>query len=422
VKILVYPHDLGLGGSQLNAIEIAAAVRDLGHTVAIFGRPGALLSRIEQLGLEFIEAPVPGRRPSLRVVRALVDLIDERGFEVLHGYEWPPTLEAVLASRRRRSVTAVSTVMSMAVAPFVPYSIPLLVGTAEIADAERSSGRSQAEVLEPPVDLRFNDSAIDVGEGAFRRRYGLDGSRLTVVSVTRFAHELKLEGTLAAIDAMAKVNESVPARLVLVGDGPARDEVERRAGAVNDRLGEGTVIITGQLEDPRPAYAAADVALGMGGSALRALAFRKPLVVQGEGGFWSLLTPETVDQFLWTGWYGVAESPEVGSATLADILVGILPDEARRAELGDFGRHLVEQRFSITQAGESQLAQYRTALGSPASRRDVIGGDLVALLRYGRYYAAKRIRRARGLERSDDFNSRPVRQAGRPILRPNGER
>ncbi|MDF2491460.1 MAG: glycosyltransferase, partial [Microbacterium sp.] len=70
-----------------------------------------------------------------------------------------------------------------------------------------------------------------------------------------------------------------------MGDGPARAEIEQRAAAVNAECGEGTVVVTGNLDDPRPAYAAADIALGMGGSALRALAYGAPLIVQGEHGF-----------------------------------------------------------------------------------------------------------------------------------------
>ncbi len=413
MRVVVYPHDLGLGGSQLNAIEIAAAVAALGHEVVVFGRPGALVSRIAQLGIEFIEAPRPGRRPSPTVVRALDRLVRERDVDVLHGYEWPPALEARMAVRRHPSAVAVATVMSMAVAPFIPRAMPLLVGTEEIAEAEREKGRFRVGLLEPPVDLAFNDSRIDVGQAGFRRRFRLDRSRYTVTSVTRFAHELKLEGTLAAIDAVAAVNSSLPVRLVLVGDGPARQLVEARAKAANDRVGPGTIVLTGQLDDPRAAYAIADLALGMGGSALRALAFRRALVVQGEGGFWQLLTSESVGRFLETGWYGIADEPLEGASALERILREILPDGDRRAELGALGRALVEDRFSLERAAGIQLDQYSAALGNPAGRWESGGADAAALLRYGVYYARKRVSRARGTERSDDFNARPVRATNR---------
>ena len=40
LKVLVYPHDMAMGGSQLNAIELAAAVGELGHSVAVVGDDG----------------------------------------------------------------------------------------------------------------------------------------------------------------------------------------------------------------------------------------------------------------------------------------------------------------------------------------------------------------------------------------------
>ena len=93
----------------------------------------------------------------------------------------------------------------------------------------------------------------------------------------------------------------VKVQLVVVGDGPARPAVEEAAAAANARAGRRVVVLAGEMVDPRPAYAAADVVLGMGGSALRGMAFGKPLVVAGVGGFWKLLTPDSAPLFLGAG-------------------------------------------------------------------------------------------------------------------------
>ncbi|KQM81438.1 glycosyltransferase family 4 protein [Agromyces sp. Leaf222] len=413
MRIVVYPHDLGIGGSQLNAIELAAAVRALGHEVLVFGRPGALVARIEACGLEFVEAPAPGKRPSPSVARALAHLVRDRGIDLVHGYEWPPILEGVLSMTMGREAAVVGTVMSMSVPTFIPRSIELVVGTEEIGAAERTAGRRRVHVLEPPVDLGHNEIASDPGVEAFRARFGLDGSRLVVVSVARFAHELKLEGTLTAIRSVGEVGrdssegELSPVSLVLVGDGPARAEIEAAASEANARHGDGTVVITGQLDDPRPAYAAADVALGMGGSALRALAYGKPLIVQGERGFWRTLTPESLAGFLWTGWYGIGDGAEGGGGAFRDALRPLLADPARRRELGEFGLRTVRERFSLERAAGLQLEVYLQALEGRGSGSAVLS-ESVALARYARYYGEKRALRALGRERLDDFNSRPV--------------
>jgi glycosyltransferase involved in cell wall biosynthesis len=408
MRIVVYPHVLELGGSQLNAIELAAGVRDLGHDVVVFGQPGPLRSRIDAMGLEFVTAPRPRGRPSPWVMKAMGDLIARRRVDVVHGYEWTTALEAYWGAQVRFGVPAVATVMSMAVAPFIPHDLSLVVGTEQIADHERGLGRPDVHVIEPPVDLAHNaPGAVDAD--AFRRAHRLDPDALTVVCVTRLAAELKLEGLLAAIDAAADLAPEAPVQLVVVGDGPVRAQVEAHAARANARAGRRAVVLTGSLDDPRPAYAAADVCLGMGGSALRALAFARPLVVQGEHGFWELLTPGTFERFAWTGWYGVGDGAAHGSARLAAILRDLAGDPGRRTWLGAYGLKLVQDRFSLARAAGRQLEIYeRAGTGVPRDRRQRITVAAPSAAGITAYRTRRRVDDLLGRASTDDFNSRPV--------------
>ena len=348
MRVLIYPHDLAIGGSQLNAIELASALYERGHEMVIFGKPGPLIERIRDFGMEFVERPISRRRPSPAVVGALAKLVDDRSIDVIHGYEWPPVLEAAIAATRAgRPVVPVGTVGSMAVAPFIPRSVDLVVGTEQIAKAERRNGRARVTVIEPYVDLRRNHKGVVRDLVDVPARFGISGDRLIVVCVSRLAHQLKLEGLLTAIEVVGELSAHIPVSLLIVGDGPARIEVEAAARHTNSRRGEGTVILAGELADPRPAYAVADVALGMGGSALRAMAFAAPLVVQGENGFWELLSPESVDRFKWTGWYGWGDSPEGGAELLRSILSTVLLNGELRKELGEFALNTVSERYGL---------------------------------------------------------------------------
>ncbi|WP_144658828.1 glycosyltransferase [Paenarthrobacter nicotinovorans] len=409
MRILVYPHDLRMGGSQLNAIELGAAVKQLGHEVILFGQPGPLVEKATGLGLEFIAAPAPGKRPSPSVISALVRIVRERRINIVHGYEWPPALECLAAARIVRGTTAAATVMSMAVAPFIPTSMPLMVGTEQIRHAESSSGRSNVHLLEPPVDLRTNSLDADLDLGPFRARWGLDQHHFTVVCVSRLAQELKLEGILSAIDAVSQLAGDRAVRLVITGTGPAEATIKAHARSVNEARGEGTVVLTGELADPRPAYAVADAVLGMGGSALRGLSFGKPLVVQGERGFWELLTPDSLQLFLWQGWYGSGPgSAGPGNAGLVSILGKLVQDEALRIALGAYGRSVVENRFSLSAAALRQTELYQQFLSDTAAQRPHLLAEASAARRYGSYVVRRRYLRLRGKQPSEDFNARPV--------------
>ena len=408
MKVLVYPHDLSIGGSQLNAIEIAAKVASLGHQTVIFGQPGPLTSRISELGLEFLPAPPVRRRPSAAVVSEMCRIADARGIDIVHGYEWPPALEAFLTSRKRPGLVAVATVMSMAVAPFLPRSMPVLVGTEQICASVRQAGRSRSTTLEPPIDMQENAPRPPKQSSAFRAEYGIPPDGMIVVAVSRLAREMKLEGLLTAVEAVSQLPPEHRVTLIIAGDGPARAEVAARAEAVNAKAGRTVALLTGELADPRPAYACADVILGMGGSALKGLAFAKPVIVQGERGFWRLVDDESIPQFLWTGWYGVGSDPGSGVESLLQELTPLICDSALRLRLGRLGRQLVERRFSLDAAATSQIAVYEAALNLPASpvadRLDFVS----AAAKFLRYRVGRKINKAAGRASVDDFNSRPV--------------
>lgn len=410
MRILVYPHDLGIGGSQINAIELAERVQRLGHEVIVFGTPGPLVERIRDLGLEFIPAKEPRRRPDLSIVRQLAGLARERDIQILHGYEWPPALECFLAARASPDTFAVATVMSMAVAPFIPRTVPLVVGTRQIEAAERLAGRDRVHTIEPPVDLAANNSSIEVGADRFGQEWNLDSSAVNVVAVTRLAHEMKLEGLLAAIRGVIALDDEFYVDLLVVGDGPARSEVEQAARAANKRLGREAVRLTGELVDPRPAYAISDIQIAMGSSALRSIAFGKPTLVQGERGFWRMIDENSLDYFLWAGMYGVGESGETGTSNFLSEIRPAVNDVDLRLRLGRFGQEVAATHFSLDVAAAVQADIYLRAQNYPseASLRQTSR----CVIDFGLYKTDRLSQRILGRAPRDDFNSKPVVATG----------
>ena len=408
MKILVYPHTMELGGSQLNAIQLAAAVRDRGHEVIVLSEPGLLVERVRAMNLEHIEVPAHRRRPSLGIMGTLARLVRDWGVDVVHGYEWPPILEAFYGLRCRRGIPVVGTIMSMSVAPFVPRTVPLIVGTERIREAALKAGHRRVTLLEPPVDTEADHPSVKGGE--FRAQHGIGAGEVVAMMVCRLVPDLKLEGLLAACDATGELARAgYPLRLVIVGDGPARNAVAERAAQTNATVGRLAVVLAGALDDPRPAYAGADITIGQGGSALRGMAFAKPLIVVGERGFSELLTPKTAPTFLKQGWYGLgAGSLGHGADGLRAALLRLIEAPELRQILGSFARQLVLDRFSLRQAARLQEAEYLAAIeqrvAPVATMADAArsGTGLVAMKLRNKY------QRWRGTGVTDDSNGLAV--------------
>ena len=400
MRIVIYPHSMEQGGSQGSAIDIAAALQRRGHDVLVFGPPGRLVDTLTARGVRFEPAPLARIRPSFAVMRRLTRLVSAFRADIVHAFEWPPAVEAAFGPLAFRSVPVVSTVMSMAVAPFIPPSLPVTVGTRSILAAERHRGPN-VSLLVPPVDTE-RDRARDPLRS--KEQLGIEPNTIVVSMVCRLVPELKLEGVHAAIRAVGELAAEFPIRLVIAGDGPARDELEAAAARVNAVAGTTAVQLTGNLADPSDLYDAADIALGMGGSALRSMAFGKPLIVQGERGFWRLLEPTSASQFERDGWFGIGNGGD-GAVTLERALRELLANPEHRADLGEFSRELAHSTYGLEAATDRVLELYRSAIEGEQTRPSRKLTLVPAYLSVLGYDFARKVRRRLGGVPSDDFNT-----------------
>ena len=357
MRLLVAPHDLGIGGSQRNAIDLAAAAAEAGHDVVVYGVPGPLEDYIKARGLDWVPARRLRYRPAPSRIAQIAALARRHRIDLIHAYEWPPCQEAYYGAHLALGVPLLCTVLSMSVSPLVPSSIPLIMGTEALGEEARRTHRAPVWVLEPPIDSDADHPGIDSRE--FRRAYGIDEDALLVVTVSRLAIELKLDALVRAIDAVGEIARERPVQLVVVGGGPAAKALQSRVDGVNDRCSRDAIQLVGPIADPRSAYAAADLVVGMGSSALRAMSIGRPVVVQGEHAFSLPFEPGTLDHFMRHGFWGTGD----GVSSLAGQLRTLIDDPARRAQLGAFGRRTVEERFSLGRAAAVQLEIYDEVLG-----------------------------------------------------------
>lgn len=389
MRILVYPGVMEVGGSQINAIELAHQAAQDGHDVVLFGPDGDLVALVAELGLDYFRSPQEGRWPSRRNMRALTRLVAERRVDVVHGYEWGPSLDLAFGPHRALGTPLVTTVLSMDVPAHVPRHEPLVVGTRLLAEQQRAL-RPRVHLIEPPVDVVLN--APGRGGAHARARLGVDPGDLVVAVVGRLSGDLgKADGVLAAVDVVGALAATLPVRLVVVGTGPSAGRVAERAAAVNDAAGRPVVVVTGQLLDPRPAYDAADVVLGMGSSVLKGMAFGKPAVVQGDRGRWRPLDQTSLADFLHDGW--MCTGPGDGR-DLEQALRVLLADPAVRAERGALGRRVVRETYSLAAAARRQDAVYADAVAhrpTAAAQRDALLRCAVDVAKFKAALARQRV-------------------------------
>ena len=360
---------LALGGCPINALDLARALRARGHHVVVMAVDEqvrvSVLPYAEGSGFDVIR--IPAGSGLFGRARHLGSIAREHDLDVLHVFAAWLGRSAVLACglRGRRVPVVLNWLMDNEFT--TTARTPLVVGTGGLhrEAVERHGPRSY--LLEPPVDLD-HDRPDDALGREFRSRLGVGQDELVLVIVGRIdslapeqQHHgvAKLPGILLAMDALLAPG-APEARLVLVGDGSGMTQVSQRAAEVNRTLGREAVLLSGALADPRPAYAAADIGLGMGGSALRVMAHGRPLVVLGDRGFSRIFGPGTVEQFLTDGYYGTVAPAEPVANLWAQL--ALLDDADERRRLGEWGLAFVRDRHGL-EAGAGRLEEiYRESL------------------------------------------------------------
>ena len=184
-----------------------------------------------------------------------------------------------------------------------------------------------------------------------RHLLGVDDEAFTVFTVARLD---PVKDLLTLLDAFAIVRKQISSsRLVIVGDGPERETLSRRAASPDLSR---SVRITGFRSDVRKVLAAADVYVnssvseGVSITILEALAARIPVVATAVGG-----TPEVVSD----GSEGMLVPPRA-PARMAAAILALAHDPQQRRALGAAGRVRVEDAFTIERMVAEYAALYRT--------------------------------------------------------------
>jgi N-acetyl-alpha-D-glucosaminyl L-malate synthase BshA len=350
-----------VGGSGVVATELGRVLARRGHEVHLISHDPPFRWREGEPRFFFEHVTVPPYplflEPQylLALVNTIVRVARERRLDIVHAhYAVPHATAAYLADQ----------MLTAALGPTVPRTITTLHGTDitlvgsdpsyssvvafsidqshGVTAVSHSLASDTARTLGITRDIRVIPNFLDVSRYQRRadpdlraRVCGPDRDAAILLHTSNFRPVKRLG---AVVDVFAQVRRRMPAKLVLVGDGPERASAERlvsEAGLTAD------VQFAGEQPDALPWLSVADLFLlpsaqeSFGLSALEAMACEVPVIASRIGGL-----PEVVTE----GVTGHLRLPE-DTAGMAEAALALLQDPARRVAMGRAAADDVRRRF-----------------------------------------------------------------------------
>jgi glycosyltransferase involved in cell wall biosynthesis len=306
----------------------------------------------------------PGFQP--RLAQRIASLARAHGARILHCHQYSPYvygrlaalatpgLSAILTEHGRISDTPASQKRRWANRILALRPSPMYAVSHELRRQMISEGF-------PDSELRVIYNGIDpappgaVTKEAARRAIGIPTATPVIGTAGRL-DPVKDYGTL--IEAFARVREHMPAAmLVLIGDGPQRDSLERMVAA---RELQAFVRLTGHRDDVRrllPAfdlYVNSSISEGISVTILEAMAAAVPVLATRVGG-----TPEIIEADV-NGLLVPSRDP----GAMAALITTALSSPSLRTRMGDAGRTCVRTRFTLDRMVGDYERAYADALSA----------------------------------------------------------
>ncbi len=248
-----------------------------------------------------------------------------------------------------------------------PYSSYILWSSDEViaisqAVASQFANASRINVVYDGCPL---DESCDPEAGQdFRRRFSL-GTEFVAGCVGRIKLRQKGQDVLVRAAAILKARGRCPKVLIIGAAHPRNEDHFQKLKELIVESGlQDEVILTGELDDVKPAYAAMNVLVlpsgqpeGLGDVIMEAMAMKVPVIATNIGG-----PPEVVQDGI-TGFLIPPSDPEA----LADKIELLMNDPKLGQRLGQAGPNRVKEHFSIEEMIRKIEALYSHRMRRPAN-------------------------------------------------------
>lgn len=365
LNILLSLMQLNIGGAETHVVELAKELKRKGANVIVTSNGGVYVRELEEAGIRHYVVPLQNKNPinMAKAARMLRKIILKEKIDLVHSHARIPSF--ILGKLHKRMkfpfVTTAHWVFN------TKYGLKYITdwGQKTVAVSEDIKTYLMENYHIPDRDINVTINGIDTDKfspdtdpGPARKEFGLGEDENVIVYVSRMDEDRSLVAkqlleVMPALDARIE-----KLRLLIVGGGNDFENVKAKAEAVNHKLGRDAVVLTGPRTDINALVAPAKLFVGVSRAALEAMAAEKPVIIAGNEGYIGLFDEDKLEVGIDTNFCCRGCVLSTPQRLLEEVTGFFAGGKKQQAELGRYGRKIIQEHYSVSRMTEDTIQVY----------------------------------------------------------------
>ena len=368
-NILITTMRLDIGGAETHIVELAKGLSREGFNVIAASAGGVYEKELTQSGIKVYHVPLDNKKPH-NVIKAyflLKNIIEENSIDLVHAHARIPGFICGLLHKRMGFPFVTTAHGTWKTGYGLRYITNWGQKTVAVSEDIRKYLLDNYKIKDKDIKVTINgidtdkfSSGIDCSD--VMDELDLKPEDIKIVYISRFDSDRSYIIN-KLLEVIPELSSSTPnLKVIMVGSGNILDSIKEKTREINNMTGQDTIIVTGSRTDINKFTALADLFIGFGRSSLEALSAGKPLILAGNEGYIGILNENSLDDAVKSNFSGRGKSKADSKSLKDDILKVLSLSGEERKALGDFGRSVIENRYSVRKMVQDNMEVYAQLL------------------------------------------------------------
>jgi len=364
--ILMALMGLDIGGAETHVVELAKQLNKEGHRIVVASNGGVYVKELEDVGIKHYKVPMNKR--SLGSIRksyyVLKDIIKKENPDIVHSHARIPGFICGLI-KRRMNFTFITTAhwvfyTGMGLKYITNWGQKVVAVSDDIKDyLIKNYGIDKNDIFVTINGIDTDKFSPKIKGKSVMKEFNLTEQDNTLVYVSRMDEDRALVAK-QLIELVPELNKRIRRfRILIVGGGNVFDKLKARSKEVNASIGRECITMVGPRTDINELVAVGKVFVGVSRAALEAMAAAKPVIIAGNEGYIGLFKKDKLEIAQENNFCcrGCEQSTEL--LLEQDIIYTMTSiGDVQRGELGDYGRRVIFENYSVNKMASDCLMAY----------------------------------------------------------------